>query len=267
MYICLAYFLPSVSMSTKEQQQNVWFGVSMFLGGMIVGVILVGASGISPFGSMQKAPQGGVEAPTAPEVPQGNIQETILGFALDIGLDEEDFKTCIADKKYEQLFNDQMAAAQKAGVNGTPGNILIDMKTGNARVLSGAQPFESFKKNIDEMLKDPKAKSTDPGTPQATDVDPVDLESDHVRGSRNARLALIEYSDFQCPFCHRVHETYERIMSEYDGKVLWVYRHFPLGFHPNAVPLATASECANELGGVDAFWEFTDMAMKSDSVN
>ena len=264
MYICEAYFLPSVFMSIKDQQQNVWFGVSMFLGGMIVGVILVGASGISPFGSLKQAPQGGVEAPTAPnapEAPQGNIQETILGFALDMGLDEDEFKACVADNKYEQLFNDQMAAAQKAGVNGTPGNILIDMKTGNARVLSGAQPFEAFKKNIDEMLKDPKAKSTDPGTPQATDVDPVDFEKDHVRGSTKARLALIEYSDYECPFCRRVHPTYEQIMQEYDGKIVWVYRHFPLSFHQNAIPLATGAECAGELEGPDAFWEFTDKAM------
>ncbi len=252
-------------MSTKEQQQNVWFGVSMFLGGMIVGVILVGASGISPFGGM-KAPTGGVPtAPEAPQAPQANIQDTILGFAQNIGLDEDAFTACLGDNKYEQLFNDQMAAAQAAGVNGTPGNILIDMKTGNARVLSGAQPFEAFKKNIDEMLKDPTAKSTDPGTPQATDVAPVDLEKDHVRGT-SSRLALIEYSDYQCPFCHRVHPTYEQIMKEYEGKIVWVYRHFPLGFHPNAIPLATASECANEIGGVDAFWQFTDMAMTSDSV-
>ncbi len=256
-------------MATKEQQQNVWFGLSMFLGGMIVGVILVGASGISPFGKGQPAPSGqpSPTAPNAPEAPTANLQDTILGFARTVGLDEAKFTGCLAADKFKQMFTDEEAAGQTAGVNGTPGNILIDMKTGNARLLSGAQPFEVFQKNIDEMLKNPTAKSTDPATPQATNVVPVDLEKDHVRGSKTARLALIEYSDYQCPFCHRVHPTLEQMMQKYDGKVVWVYRHFPLSFHPNAIPLATAAECANEIGGTDAFWSFTDEVMASDNVN
>lgn len=256
-------------MSVKEQeQQNIWFGISMFLGGVIVGVILVGASGMSPFG--QKGGQAAVptapDAPQAPQAPQVSITETITAIAKEVGLDEGKFTACLAADKYKQLFADQMAAAQAAGVNGTPGNILIDMKTGNARLLSGAQPFAAFQKNIDEMLKDPTAKSTDPNTPQATNVPPVDLAKDHVRGTA-PRLALIEYSDYQCPFCHRVHPTLQQMMQQYDGKVVWVFRHFPLGFHPNAIPLATAAECANEVGGADAFWSFSDKVMENDNVN
>ncbi len=256
-------------MTMKEiQQQNVWFGISMFLGGVIVGVVLVGASGVSPFG-IGAIPSGGAvpNAPEAPQAPQTNINETILAIAKEVGLDEGKFKECIAADKFKAMFDEQMAAAQKAGVNGTPGNILIDMKTGNARVLSGAQPFEAFKKNIDEMLKNPSAKSTDPNTPQATDVPPVDFDTDRYQGSKSARLALIEYSDYQCPFCQRVHPTLKQMMKEYDGKIVWVYRHFPLGFHPNAVPLATAAECAGEIGGNDAFWAYSDKVMTNDNVN
>ena len=256
--------------ATKEQQQSMWFGISMFLGGVIVGVILVGASGVSPFvkgGAPSPAGQGAPTAPDAPQAPQANINETMLAIAKEVGLDEAKFTACVAADKYKQMFADEEADGQKAGVNGTPGNILIDMKTGNARVLSGAQPFEAFKKNIDAMLKNPTAKSTDPNTPQATGVKPVDLTKDHVLGSKTARLALIEYSDMQCPFCHRVHPTLQQMMKEYDGKIVWVYRHFPLSFHPNAVPLATGAECANEIGGNDAFWSFTDKVMVNDNVN
>jgi protein-disulfide isomerase len=97
---------------------------------------------------------------------------------------------------------------------------------------------------------------------EALNVTPVDFDKEHVRGSKDkAQIAIIEYSDFQCPFCHRVHPTYKQIMDAYGDKVVWVYRHFPLSFHPDAMPFAVGSECATELGGNDAFWKFTDDLM------
>lgn len=91
-------------------------------------------------------------------------------------------------------------------------------------------------------------------------VAPV-TEKDHIRGNPNAPIMLIEYSDYDCPFCKNFHETMGRIMDEYgvDGKVAWVYRHFPLPqLHPNAITIAEASECVAELAGNDAFWKFSD---------
>lgn len=90
-------------------------------------------------------------------------------------------------------------------------------------------------------------------------VPAVDAKTDHIRGDlKKAQVAVIEYSDMECPFSKRVHPTYQQIMQTYGDKVVWVYRHFPLNFHANAEPAAIASECANELGGNDAFWKFTD---------
>lgn len=84
-------------------------------------------------------------------------------------------------------------------------------------------------------------------------------KDDHVRGDRNARIALIEYSDLECPFCKRFHPTAQRIVDEYKGKVMWVYRHFPLDqIHAKADKEAEATECAFELGGHDVFWKMTD---------
>jgi len=86
-------------------------------------------------------------------------------------------------------------------------------------------------------------------------------EDDHIRGNPNAPIVIVEYSDTECPFCQRYHETMKRIIDEYgpEGKVAWIYRHFPLAqLHSKAPVEAHALECANELGGSDAFWKYTD---------
>lgn len=83
--------------------------------------------------------------------------------------------------------------------------------------------------------------------------------SDHIRGSIDAPIKLIEFSDTECPFCKRFHETMQEVVEGYGGKVAWVYRHLPLdGLHPKARKEAEALECANELGGNAKFWEYLD---------
>ena len=101
--------------------------------------------------------------------------------------------------------------------------------------------------------------SQPPPPPPAGDVKPVDLKIDHIRGNPKAKVSVIEYSDFECPFCKRHHPTMQQIIDTYGDDVNWVYRHFPLGFHPNAQIAAEATECANDQGGNDAFWEYTDL--------
>lgn len=85
-------------------------------------------------------------------------------------------------------------------------------------------------------------------------------ESDHVRGNPDAKVTIVEFSDFECPFCARLHPTLKRIVEENDD-VQWVYRHFPLSsIHSRALGAATAGECVAQLAGNDAFWTFADSA-------
>jgi protein-disulfide isomerase len=87
-------------------------------------------------------------------------------------------------------------------------------------------------------------------------------KEDHIKGNPKAPIMIVEYSDYDCPFCKVFHETMNQIMTEYgaDGKVAWVYRHFPLAqLHPNATKIAEASECVADLGGNEAFWKFSDL--------
>lgn len=84
-------------------------------------------------------------------------------------------------------------------------------------------------------------------------------DNDHIRGDKNAPVKIIEYSDMECPFCKEFHYVLKKAFDEYDGKVAWVYRHFPIQErHPKALNEAIASECVAELGGNDKFWQFLD---------
>lgn len=88
-------------------------------------------------------------------------------------------------------------------------------------------------------------------------------EQDHVFGSKDSKITLIEYSDFQCPYCTNFHSTAKQIIDQYGGDVNWVYRHYPLSFHePAATKQAKASECVADIGGNAAFWEFGDLMFK-----
>lgn len=93
---------------------------------------------------------------------------------------------------------------------------------------------------------------------RAKNVRRVDAKRDHIYGNQKARVTIIEYSDFDCPYCKSFHATPKKAVDKYDGRVNWVYRHFPLAFHPDAMKLAEASECAADLGGNEAFWKYTD---------
>ena len=99
----------------------------------------------------------------------------------------------------------------------------------------------------------------------AKDVKAPDADNDHIIGNAKATISLIEYSDFQCPFCKRHHPTLKQALDEYGDDVNWIYRHYPLPFHPNAMPAALASECVAEQGGNDAFWKFADLTFEKGS--
>lgn len=96
-----------------------------------------------------------------------------------------------------------------------------------------------------------KTKTPTGKVPEVTDAD-------HIRGNKDAKVTFIEYSDFECPFCKRFEPTMQQMEKEYGDKVKIVYRHYPLSFHANAQKEAEATECANDLGGNDAFWKYHD---------
>lgn len=99
-------------------------------------------------------------------------------------------------------------------------------------------------------------KSQETPTSVSKDIATIRAE-DHVSGDRNSEIAIITYSDGDCPFCAKFHSTMENLLEE-NKNIAWVYRHLPLDIHPNAFNEAVALECAANLGGEKAFWGYLD---------
>lgn len=104
---------------------------------------------------------------------------------------------------------------------------------------------------------------------QSTEIDLVPVtEKDHIIGSRDAALVIVEYSDTECPFCKSFQNTMKEIVQTYDGEVAWVYRHFPIAqLHTKAAKESEATECAAELGGNQAFWKYIDKIFETTNSN
>ncbi len=261
-------------MKTPSQDQNIWFSVSMGLIGLIVGFAVASVLSGTPFGTLQFGSNNGPTAPLAPNAPNAptgqqpaaaSLKDRMKVYAKDAGVNQSQFSQCVDSGKFASFVNEQTNGGTKAGVNGTPGNILVNLKTNTTWLISGAQPYENFKAAIDAMMAEPNKRDFAPpatlqGVTATANVVPVDTSKEHIRGNANAQFALIEYSDLQCPFCKRVHPTFQQIMQNYGDRVMWVYRHFPLPatMHPDAEKLAEGAECAAELGGNDAFWQYVD---------
>lgn len=86
--------------------------------------------------------------------------------------------------------------------------------------------------------------------------DPVDPALDHARGNAESRLVLVEYLDFECPFCARVTGGLEQVLGHFGDRLLYVQRHLPLDVHPHAIPAALAAEAADRQG---RYWDMHDI--------
>ncbi len=121
-----------------------------------------------------------------------------------------------------------------------------------------------------ENVKQAADNNPTPAQPQFPSVDNLEpiSQEDHIRGNPDAQIALIGYSDLECPYCVDFHQTAQQLLEEYDGQIMWIYRHYPLEqLHSNATELAIGSECAARQGDDDSFWAFIDYVFENESTD
>lgn len=206
---------------------------------------------------------GGAGAGQATGGKYKNFGEALKVYAKDLKLDEKKLMACVNDGIKSGIVKADQQEGDKFGVTGTPGFFV------NGKFIGGAFPIESFKEVIDLELagkgsttiaayKDKSlvgAYSTDPkGFNPAPQSVPVGTAV--TFGPAEAKVTIVEYSDFQCPYCSRSYATVKQLLSDYGDKVRLVYKHYPLSFHANAQKAAEAAECARDQG---KFWEMHDL--------
>jgi len=128
----------------------------------------------------------------------------------------------------------------------------------------GGETAEPKEVIIRETVQNSQAKQTTQEQFGPQIIRNISIDDDPMKGNPNASITIVEFSDFQCPFCAKFHQsTLAQIEQDYisTGKVNFVYRDFPIqSIHPNAVTAALASECADDQG---KFWEMHDMIFKN----
>lgn len=133
-------------------------------------------------------------------------------------------------------------------------------------LMAGALYYSNLKVKTQQAVIDTVQKSAEGSSVK---MKPVSSD-DHILGNPDAQAIIVEYSDTECPYCKQFHTTLRRVMNDYgkDGKVAWVYRHFPIdSLHPKARKEAEATECANELGGPEKFWQYTNLLYDTTTSN
>ena len=169
--------------------------------------------------------------------------EAFTQYAELSGVDKAKFQGCLDSNKYIDEVNKDLNDGQVAGVSGTP-TFFIGTRDGKAKTLVGAQPYSTFKNVIDGLLQNPNSAD---GAIEMKGL----FDDDPKLGSDSAPIVIVEFSDFQCPFCAKFYsDSFGKIKKDYvdTGKVQLIYRDFPLGFHQNAEKAALASQCADEQG-------------------
>jgi protein-disulfide isomerase len=196
-------------------------------------------------------------------------------YAQELGLNLPKFRAALDSHNFEKAIEGDLAEAQNFGARGTPSFFI------NGRPLRGAQPFEQFKKMIDEELatasgsyeeivktglakaEEPKPQAPagpQPGEPDPSTIYKAEIGTSPVRGPKDAKVTIVLWSDFQCPFCSRVEGVLDEVRKAYGDKVRIVWKNLPLPFHPNAMPAAEAAIAAGDQG---KFWEMHDLLFKN----
>lgn len=138
--------------------------------------------------------------------------------------------------------------------------IALSSTLGLGLVVGGVVNGVKTASDAQQVAQVPTLPVGDPGDqpPPAGPVKPIQ-PTEFIKGNKNAKVTLIEYSDFECPFCKRFAPSVTQALKDFPNDVRLVYRHFPLrSLHPNAQKAGEAVECAGKLGGADAFWKMHD---------
>jgi protein-disulfide isomerase len=201
--------------------------------------------------------------------------EDLEAIAREAHLDVGKVKKAILGKRYADKIAEDVDLADDVKAMGTPHFFI------NGRRLVGAQPIEKFTTLVDEELAKAKAmvgrglrrqavydelqKSAKTVDPPETKTIPASTADQPFTGAPDAKVVIVEFADFQCPFCVRVEDTLHELMELYPGKIKLVWRHRPLPFHPDAHLASEAAVEAFRQKGNEGFLGYRTLLFRNQS--
>jgi len=241
---------------SKENSLSVFYGPIMVLllvaGAFFVGRLSAQVENLKSVDTSNKTGETGLLAEDGEKAVAEGVDISVTGLkniAKQLKLKERDFNSCLDEGKYAKKVTDDQSAGTAWGVSGTPTFFINGVR------LVGAQPQAQFEGVIEAELKGEK-QVLGAGTDETGSVRvDVNYGNGYVKGKSDAQVKMIEFSDFECPYCKSAAPTVKAVQDKYGDKLSLEYRHFPLAFHSKAQKAAEAAECAGEQG---KFWEFHD---------
>jgi len=222
---------------------------------VLVVLLLVATFFVGRLSAQVSTLKGGVDSGTkaaATPTPAGSkiALAELKTMAKDLGLDSKKFNSCLDDGTYAEKVKAETDEGAKFGVSGTPSFLI------NGILVVGSLPQADFEAVIDAELKNgtgDKAKTSSGETLKR--VSGVPYGAGYVKGNKEAKVKIMEYTDFECPYCNRAFSTIEALLTKYGNNISLEYRSFPLNFHPDAQKAAEAALCAGDQGKL---WEMHD---------
>jgi protein-disulfide isomerase len=187
------------------------------------------------------------------------LQDIVQMEAKKLGLTEEEYLKREIEAKAPQPSEEEIQAFwQRLQAQMPPGAELEQFRSRIIQQLSGPAQQERARQLFGELREkaNVEVKLQEPLPPKVEGVQAVGPS----KGPENAKVTIVEFSDFQCPFCSKAAATVDEVMEQYAGKVRLVFRHFPLDFHKEAPKAHEASLCAHDQA---KFWEYHDVLFKN----
>lgn len=188
----------------------------------------------------------------------GQANEVFLRYGTELGVAGDGFAACLEENRHAAAVEADLALGQGRGVGSTPSFFLNDQP------VIGAYPLDYFNEAIAAVGAGETVAAEPPAQPQGPSIKPTPAtivmdDTAGELGDANAPVTIVEYTDYQCPYCNRhVAETLPRLISEMidNGRVRYIVKDFPLdSIHPEARSAAVAARCAGEQG---AYWAMHD---------
>lgn len=240
---------------------------------ILLGALIIAAAiwytddGPHPAETLPLVALAGAESTAPPTTAPVSSAQTLLtafnGYARQLSLDATKFQQCLSNQAHVQLLNTQLQLGSSLGVNGTPTFFV------NNKRIVGSQPAFVFEEVINAELKgspttidgySASVKTLASSNPPRFEIlaTAPDTTGAQFQGNPNAKVIVLEFSDFQCPFCKRWGDDYLTTLRKRLGDdVALGFMHFPIAqLHPNAGNASVAAICAAEQG---KFWEMHDI--------